>query len=292
LRAVGVSVLHEGLTARFEVDGGSLKGGTVRIRGEKSSQFLSSMLLVGSYADTGIHIEVDGVLASPVYVDLTVSVMKAFGVRVERIGANGFHVAPHQRYRRTEYAIEADASAASYGFGAAAITAGEVTVAGTRRQSLQADSGFAEILQRMGCHVQESDRGVNVAREGTLRGTDIDMHGMPDVVPTLAVVALFAEGTTRIRNVAHLRYKESDRLQALSGELKKTGATIVELEDGLDITPTRLHGAQLDPRSDHRLAMSFALIGLRVPGIRIANPGCVKKSFPRYWDELEKLTSH
>jgi 3-phosphoshikimate 1-carboxyvinyltransferase len=185
--------------------------------------------------------------------------------------------------------VEADASSASYPMAAAAISAGEVFVEGVKPDSAQGDARFVEVLAAMGCTVSWSDDGVAVSGTSDLKGIDVDMNAMPDVVPTLAVVSLFARGQTSIRNVAHLRYKESDRLQALAVELTKLGAAIAVRPDGLDIVPAALHGAQLGTYGDHRLAMSFALAGLRVPGVRVEEPESVKKSYPRFWAEFEKF---
>lgn len=289
LRTLGVPVMHKNQTARFEIDGGSMRGGTVHVKGSKSSQFVSSILLAAPYAGASITIEVDGPLASSTYVDITLAVMASFGVTAERIRENVFRVEKGQRYQKADYRVEADASGAAYGFGAAAITGGEVTVTGLRIDSFQGDIGFVELLRRMGCAVEDTAPGVRVVRAAALRGIDVEMNVMPDVVPTLAAVALFAEGKTRIRNVAHLRHKESDRLRALTEELTRLGASVTEMDDGLEITPVPLHGATLDPRSDHRLAMSFALVGLRIPGVTVRNPECVTKSFPGFWSEIERL---
>jgi 3-phosphoshikimate 1-carboxyvinyltransferase len=200
-----------------------------------------------------------------------------------------FIVKSGQRYSPTKFTVEADASGASYFFAAAAIVGGEVTVEGLKTESLQGDMKFLEVLRQMGCSVTEDESGVRIQCSEKLRGIDVDMNSMPDVVPTLAVTALFADGPSRIRNVAHLRYKESDRLTALATGLKKLGARVTLMENGLEIIPAPLHGAQLETFDDHRLAMSFALAGLKVPGVKIENPECVKKSFPTFWEELEKL---
>jgi 3-phosphoshikimate 1-carboxyvinyltransferase len=157
---------------------------------------------------------------------------------------------------------------------------------------MQGDAGFLEVLQRMGCRVQRDGMQVAVERQEALRGIDADMNAMPDAVPALVAVALFADSPTRIRNVAHLRFKESDRLGTLAEQLTQMGADIRVTEDGLEIHPVPLHGAQLDPHEDHRLAMMFAVIGLRVPGILVETPDCVAKSYPRFWDELARLSTH
>lgn len=192
-------------------------------------------------------------------------------------------------YKPADYAVEPDASGASYALGAAAIAGGETVAEGLSSRSLQGDIGFAGVLKEMGCDIEEESSGLRARRTGTLRGVDVDMNRMPDVVPTLAAVALFASGKTRVRNVGHLRYKESDRLGSLADELRKLGARITLFDDGLEIDPAPLHGAQLDTHDDHRLAMSFALIGLRVAGVRVENPECVNKSFPSFWKEFEKF---
>ena len=200
-----------------------------------------------------------------------------------------FVVKAGQRYKPIEFVVESDASGASYFLSAAAITGGEVLIENFKRESLQGDAKFVDVLRQMGAEVVEDSTGTRIQGPKQLRGIDVDMNSMPDVVPSLAVTALFADGATRIRNVGHLRFKESDRLEALSTELRKLGATIVLSEDGLEIVPSPLHGAQLDTYDDHRLAMSFALVGLKVPGVKIENPECVKKSFPGFWGEFEKL---
>jgi 3-phosphoshikimate 1-carboxyvinyltransferase len=190
----------------------------------------------------------------------------------------------------TEYAIEPDASAASYFFGAAALTGGAITVAGLGARSLQGDVRFVDLLAAMGCDVQRDADRITV-RGGRLHGIDVDMNDISDTVMTLAAVACFAEGPTTIRNVAHIRHKETDRLAALCTELRKVGAEVEEFPDGLKITPRRLHGAVIETYNDHRMAMSMALIGLKVPGIVIQNPGCVAKTYPGFWQDLEKLRS-
>jgi 3-phosphoshikimate 1-carboxyvinyltransferase len=187
-----------------------------------------------------------------------------------------------------DYQIEPDASAASYGFGAAAITGGEVLVRHLPKRSLQGDIRFVEVLADMGCGLAHGREGVSV-RGGSLTGIDVDMNDISDTVMTLAAVACFAEGPTTIRNVAHIRHKETDRLAALATELRRLGAEVDEYPDGLKIIPRPLHGAEIETYHDHRMAMSMALIGLRIPGIVIKNPGCVAKTYPRFFEDLEKL---
>ena len=186
------------------------------------------------------------------------------------------------------YRVEADASAASYFFAAAAIAGGAVTVPGLWGRSLQGDVRFVQELERMGCRMENAVHGITV-HGGRLYGVNTDMNDISDTVMTLAAVACFAEGPTTIRNVAHIRHKETDRLAALAAELRRVGAEVDEFADGLTITPRPLHGAEIETYNDHRMAMSMALIGLRVPGIVIKNPGCVAKTYPGFFADLEKL---
>jgi 3-phosphoshikimate 1-carboxyvinyltransferase len=186
------------------------------------------------------------------------------------------------------YPIEPDASAASYFFAAAAISGGCVTVRDLPENSLQGDVRFVDLLGEMSCKVEKGASGITV-RGRTLRGIDVDMNDISDTVMTLAAVACFAEGPTTIRNVGHIRHKETDRLSAIATELRKVGANVEEAADGLTITPGPLHGAEIDTYNDHRMAMSMALIGLKVPGIVIRDPGCVAKTYPGFWEDLEEM---
>jgi 3-phosphoshikimate 1-carboxyvinyltransferase len=188
-----------------------------------------------------------------------------------------------------EYAIEPDASAASYFWAAAAITGGKVTVEGLSRESLQGDVAFIDCLAQMGCEIRYDANSITIAAGRPLRGIDTDMNAISDTVQTLAVVALFADGPTSIRNVGHIRHKETDRIAAGAAELRKLGATVDERADGLTITPGPLRGATINTYNDHRMAMSFALAGLRIDGVRIANPSCVAKTYPKYFEDLSGL---
>ncbi|RPH36689.1 3-phosphoshikimate 1-carboxyvinyltransferase [bacterium] len=289
LRQAGVEVEKHSVAPRWEIRGGTLKGDTVAVRGDKSSQFLSSLLLVAPALKHALRIVVEGSMSSTSYVSMTLDVMAHFGVRGIEVRPEGYIVPAGAAYAPAAFAVEADASSASYPMAAAAITGGEVFVEGVKKDSVQGDSRFVEILEAMGCRVMWPGGGVTIRGPETLEGVDVDMNTMPDVVPTLAAVALFAHGRTSIRNVAHLRYKESDRLQALVTELGKLGAAVTLRPDGLDILPSPLHRAQLATYGDHRLVMSFALAGLRVPGVRVEEPDSVKKSYPRFWAEFEKF---
>jgi 3-phosphoshikimate 1-carboxyvinyltransferase len=223
-------------------------------------------------------------------VDITIEAMMQFGVDVKRDKAHRYLVKSGRCYRGIGYRIEGDASSASYFFLAAAICGGKVSVENINPRSLQGDMGFLSLLETLGCSViREKNRVELAGRE--LRGGDrvFDLGDMPDMVPTLTVLSALRPGRTVIENVGHLRFKESDRLSALAAELGKTGILVEERKDGLIITGGQPHGAEIETYNDHRIAMSFAVLGLAVPGISIRDPACVKKSFPGFWGELEKL---
>ena len=270
----------------IEADG--LPGGTARIVGSRSSQFLSAVLMVAPYARQGVRVTVDGPLVTPPYVDMTVAMMDAFGVRVERDGDRSFTV-PAQVYRGRAYRIEPDASSAQYFLAAAALTGGRVRIPGLGRASLQGDVGFADVLARMGATVVRGDDFVEVCGGAALSGIDVDMNAMSDAAPTLAAIAPFAQGPVTIRNIAHARLQESDRLHAVATELQRLGVRVEEQPDGLVILPSTVRGGTVETYDDHRIAMSFALIGLRVPGVAIRDPDCVAKTFPGYFTCLEGL---
>jgi len=270
------------------VESEGLSGGTARIRGEESSQFLSGLLMVAPYAQKDVNIEVTGSLASRPYIDITLDVMSAFGVKIPSQGYSSFSVKAGQRYLPKEYRIEGDASNASYFFSAAAICRGRVKVNNLNPATLQGDIEFLDILERVGCRVNRGSDWIEVLG-GELRGTEIDMNEMPDLVPTLAVTAAFARGKTVIQNIRHLRLKESDRIHALAKELSKMGIRVNEREDGLEIEGGKPHGTEIETYDDHRMAMSFAIAGLAVPGMRIKEERCVGKSFPGFWETLQKL---
>ncbi|TWT90037.1 3-phosphoshikimate 1-carboxyvinyltransferase [Pseudobythopirellula maris] len=263
-----------------------LPGGKAAVRGDISSQFLSGLLMAAPCAAAETTLAVEGELVSKPYVAMTTAVMSAFGVEVEVAEESQTFLAPAAvSYRAAMYDIEPDASAASYFWALAAITGGEVAVEGLTRDSLQGDVAFVECLQKMGCDVAYHP-GATIVSGGELRGAKLDMNAISDTVQTLAAVALFAQGPTEIRGVAHNRHKETDRIGDLATELRKLGAKVDEFDDGLKITPRELHGAEIETYDDHRMAMSLALVGLRVPGVRVANPGCTAKTYPGYFEDL------
>ncbi len=268
-----------------------LPGGKTRIAGAKSSQFLSSLLLVAPCARSSSVIELDGPLVSRPYVDITLAVMKAFGADVVEDGER--FIVSATGYRPTEYQVEGDASSASYFWAAAAIGGFGLTVENIGEKALQGDASFVDILEMMGCRVHKGPNGTTVhgpVQGKELKAIEIDMSRWPDMVPTLAIVAAFARGTTVIKNVAHLRIKETDRLKAVASELRRMGGLVEEMADGLTIKgQVPLHGAVIETYDDHRIAMSFAVAGRKVPGIIIKDPECVKKSFPGFWSLWKDL---
>jgi 3-phosphoshikimate 1-carboxyvinyltransferase len=271
------------------VRGRGLQGGRAVVAGDLSSQYLSGLLMAAPYAKTDVELEVGKTLVSRPYIDMTLAVMASFGVGVVEI-ANRFKIAALQTYRGCPYPVEPDASAASYFFAAAAITQGEVTVEGLSKDSMQGDVAFCDCLARMGCDVAYGRNSMTVVGR-PLRGIDVDMNAISDTVQTLGAVALFAEGPTTIRGVAHIRHKETNRIRALAVELRKLGAEVEELADGLTIVPRPLHGAEIDTYNDHRMAMSLALVGLAIPGVVIRDPDCTAKTYPGFFRDLEGLSS-
>jgi 3-phosphoshikimate 1-carboxyvinyltransferase len=289
LAGLGVRVDVAVPVSRYTVHGGGMTGGRTAVSGEKSSQFVSSLLLAAPGLAEGLELDIPGVLSSAPYVAMTLRVMQAFGADVQQ-REGGFTVARSARYLPAEYTVEADASGATYPFAAVALAGGRVRVPDLASDSMQSDAGLVNVLVKMGCTVRWESGAAILERTGTLRGIDVDMNAMPDAVPALVAAALFADGNTRIRNVAHLRYKESDRIGTLAEQVRLLGANITVHDDGMEIRPVPLHGAQVDPHEDHRLAMMFGLIGLRVSGVVVEDPMCVRKSYPRFWDELEQLS--
>lgn len=281
-----------------QISGGGLKGGLTVLSANLSSQFLSSLLLVAPYCKEPAEIRLSGALVSRPYVDITLAVMQEFGVGVKTSLDDGKDVflVPQGRYQPRFYQIEGDASSASYFWAAAAVTGNTVTVANIPQDPLQGDAKLADLLGMMGCKVEKNKgRGVSVTGppKGGLKAIEIDMKSWPDVVPTLAVVAAFANGITRITNVAHLRIKETDRIKAVATELSRLGAKVEELPDGLVIHGgARLQPATIETYDDHRIAMAFAVAGLNVSGIEIKEPECVKKSFPNFWQLWGELKAN
>jgi len=263
------------------------QGGTVKIKGNLSSQYLSGLMMAAPLAAQDTVIEIDGALISRPYVEMTKRVMESFGVAVDVDQQFGrFEIGGGQAYQATDYQIEPDASSASYFWAVAAICGGSATVLGLDAGSLQGDVGFVNCLEQMGCDVEWGQGQVTV-RGPAKHGIDIDMSNVSDTVQTLAAVALFVEGPTNVRNIAHNRVKETDRIGNLAIELRKLGATVEEREDGLTIHPGATRPAEIETYDDHRMAMSLALAGLRQAGVKILDPECVSKTYPNFFEDLE-----
>jgi 3-phosphoshikimate 1-carboxyvinyltransferase len=277
-----------------EIIANGLPGGVTKLSGAISSQYLSAILLTSPYAQTPVEVRIKDHLVSIPYVEMTIRLMNRFGVNVDvSEDFKSFHINAPQNYKSPKtYFVEGDASSASYFLAGAAITGGTVTVIGCGTDSLQGDAQFAKIMEMMGAEVQWEANQITVRGSGNLKGIDVDMNEMPDAAMTLAVAALFAKGTTAIRNIYNWRLKETERLKAVSSELKKLGATVEEGEDYIIIEPPeKLLSAEIATYDDHRMAMAFSLAACGEVPITILDPSCVSKTFPDYFDQLSKLTN-
>ena len=291
LSALGASVKSLDIAGHLpvSVQRGSSWQARIAIDSTTSSQFTSALMMIAPYLPSGLEIELRGEVISRGYLDMTVAVMRAFGAQTE-IAGNVIWVSPGV-YNGVDFAVEPDASSASYPSAIAAITGSRVTIAGLNRNSLQRDVEFFDVLSRMGCEVRQQPDGISITRDPAqqLRGIAVDMSQISDCVPTLAVVALFADSPTTISGVGFIRAKESDRIGDLALELRKLGAQIDEHADGFTVTPVALHGASLATHEDHRLAMAFAIAKLRIGGIEVQNPEVVSKSWPDYFKVFESF---
>lgn len=287
----GISPLGEPDHLPVQIEGNGLEGGALQVRGDVSSQFLSALLLAAPEMRRGLDVEVTTELVSRPYVELTLQVMAAFEARAEWRGPDRLHVDGAGYRSPGTYEVEPDASAASYFFAAAALCGGSVTVEGLGTSSQQGDVAFVDALERMGARVERAPDHVTVTGTGVLHGIEIDMGDISDTAQTLAVLAPFADSPTRVTGIGFIRRKETDRVGAVVAELQRLGVDATEEEDGFLIRPGAPHPGEVRTYDDHRMAMSFALIGLRVPGIRIADPRCVAKTFPGFWRALDALRS-
>jgi len=273
-----------------KIKASGLRGGKATIAGDISSQFLSALLMVAPYAQQSIEIEVITKLNSKPYLDMTLAMMKDFGINIERDNYSQFTIQPAGYSPFSTYGIESDATAASYFFAAPAICGGTVRVENISRKSRQGDIAFLNVLQQMGCVIKERDDFIEVAGTPSLRGVDVDMCDIPDTAQTLTAIAPFASSPTRIRGIASARLKETDRIHATCTELARLGVLVQEHEDGMTIYPCKkFTPAAVQTYNDHRMAMAFSLIGLRMDGVTIENPSCVSKTFPGYFEVLESL---
>jgi 3-phosphoshikimate 1-carboxyvinyltransferase len=278
-----------------KITASGLPGGKTTVAGNISSQFLSALLMVAPYAQNLVEITLSTELNSKPYVDMTIAIMRDFGVEIERTGYECFTIHSALYSPLSDYSIESDASAASYFFAAPAICGGTVCIENISRRSKQGDIAFLDVLAQMGCIMQETKNCILVTGPTELRGLDVDMRDIPDTAQTLAAIAPFATGSTRIRGIASARLKETDRVSATCAELTRLGIHVEEHPDGMTIyplvEPVETQPATIHTYNDHRMAMAFSLIGLRVPGIEIENPGCVSKTFPNFFDVLNQLSS-
>jgi 3-phosphoshikimate 1-carboxyvinyltransferase len=266
-----------------------LRGGHAVLADIASSQFVSSLLISCPLSGADSRIDVVGPVPSRPYVDMTVEAMHHFGVDVEEVSPGHFLVRGKQRYQASSYTVEGDVSSASYFCLAAAVCRGTVRIHNINPGTLQGDIGFLSVLERLGVQVARKDNMIEVTGGSLQRGDyEFDFGPMPDVVPTFAVLAALRPGRTVIRNISHLRMKESNRLEALVNELRRVGIRAEEIEDGMVVVGGKPHGAVIETYNDHRIAMSFAILGLAVPGITISNPACVGKSFPGFWNILDR----
>lgn len=300
VRQLGVMVTETGRPGHLPVEvtgAGGIEGGRIALPGDVSSQFLSGLLLAAPAMRTGLEVELTTPLVSRPYIAMTAAVMAAFGASVAgnldaNLAADGraFSVAPGG-YRATTYIVEPDASAASYFFAAAAVIGGRVRVEGLGKASVQGDKRFVDVLGQMGCTVAVGDRFTEVRAGDELRGVDVDLADFSDTAPTLAVVAAFASSPTRVRGIGFIRRKETDRIAAVVTELRRCGVDAEEEPDGFVVRPPAggPRPARIQTYGDHRMAMSFAALGLRVPGTVIADPGCVAKTFPGFFETLDGL---
>ncbi len=274
-----------------KITGKALTGKTVTIDGSISSQFLTAILMIAPLLKTDINIEIDGELVSKPYIDITLNIMSRFGVNIKNNDYKSFSVTGNQSYQAVDkYMVEGDASSASYFLAAGAIKGGEVTVHGIGKLSVQGDKHFADVLEKMGAEVIWNDESITVVGK-PLTAVDMDMNHIPDAAMTIATTALFAKGTTAIRNIYNWRVKETDRLFAMATELRKVGAEVVEGEDFITITPpTSLNHAEIDTYDDHRVAMCFSLVALSDTAVTINDPKCTAKTFPDYFEKLAQVS--
>lgn len=271
------------------VKANGLPGGKTVLNTQKSSQFLSSILLSAPYAENDVEIEIEDKLVSKPYIDITLSVMSSFGVQVEREDYRRFFISSDQCYQAREYTIEPDASSASYFFAAAALVGGRVKVMNLSDDSVQGDVRFVEVLRQMGCEVNYGENYIELKSSDELNGIEVDMNEISDTAQTLAAIAPFAKDKVFIKNIGHIRRKETDRITAIVNELRRLKVEVDEFEDSIVVYPSEVQPTSIETYNDHRMAMSFAVIGLKVPGIKIKNPECVNKTFPNFFDKLKTL---
>lgn len=291
LEAGGATINFEGNSGfmPYTVYSRQFAGGNFRLKANQTSQQLSALLMIAPYAQQDTIFEVEGTLVSQSYIKMTCRLMADFGVEVIQIGDNQFQIKAGQRYQARHYTVEPDASNASYFFAAAAVTGGRVRVKHLTKQSCQGDILWLNVLEQMGCQIKDSDDYTEVTGPKQLQGIDIDMNDISDLVQTLGAIAPFASSPITIRNVEHIRYKETDRIKAVVTELRRLGVKVEEFADRLKIEPGPITPAAIETYHDHRMAMAFAVTGLKVPGIVIKDPGCTAKTFPDYFTRFFQM---
>lgn len=291
LRAHGCEVRFEGEQGfmPFILKSKSFDGGRIAMKAAQTSQQVSALLMIAPYSTHDTTIEVEGAVVSQPYLDMTCRLMNDFGVNVTREGCSRFHINAGQRYQPRRYAVEPDASNASYFFAAAAVTAGRVRIDHLSMHSCQGDVRFVQLLESMGCTINTDATYIEVIGPGKLSGIDADMNDISDTVPTLAAIAPFASSPVTIRNVEHIRRKETDRIAAVVTELRRMGITVDEFVGGMTIHPGTPRPAEIHTYQDHRMAMAFAVTGLKAPGIVITDPACTGKTFPDFFERFSRM---
>jgi 3-phosphoshikimate 1-carboxyvinyltransferase len=290
LKEMGADIITHNNCPPVEINTSGLTGGKITLRDIESSQYVSALLLCAPYTPKGMDLTLQGGVVSTPYIDLTIAVMKDFGAKIIQTEKYGYHVTAGKIYQGREYRVEGDASSASYFFLAAALLRKTIRVEGINRQSRQGDIRLLSVLEELGCRVESGENWVEVSGNNLAEGDFIfDLNDMPDMVPTLAVLSAFRKGQTIIDNVAHLRIKESNRLEAVVAELNRTGIDAREMPERLVIQGGKMRPAKIETYNDHRMAMSFAIAGLIAHGIEIGDKKCVDKSFPAFWEELKKI---
>jgi 3-phosphoshikimate 1-carboxyvinyltransferase len=275
-------------TPPVTIQGGVRKGGKINIDCSKSSQYLSSLLMMGALLDEGLDIFLDSPPVSSPYIDLTLDVMSLFNVKAEKVSSTRYSVPGRQQYRPGRFAVEPDLSNAGYFWAIGAVTGRMIYVENINKNTLQGDIDQIHILEKMGCKLAREDDRIGICGN-ELKAVDVDMSKTPDAVPAIAVVASFAKGKTRISNIGHLRIKECDRIDAVSSQLMKMGIQVNQGDDYMEIIGGKHQPARIETFNDHRIAMAFSIPGLLVDGMEIENPACVEKSFPGYWDIFDAL---
>jgi len=290
LQEMGVDIITHNNCPPVKINANGLKGGKITLKDIESSQYVSALLLCAPYTPMGMDLNLEGGVVSAPYIDLTIAVMRDFGAKITQTAQYEYHVEAYEIYQGRKYNVEGDASSASYFFLAAALLRKTIRVMGINRQSKQGDIRLLNVLEDLGCKVKSEENWVEVTGCNLAKGNLVfDLNDMPDMVPTLAVLAAFREGQTIISNVAHLRIKESNRLAAMVAELNRCGIEAQELPEGLVIQGGKFRPAIIETYNDHRMAMSFAIASLVVPDIEISDKKCVDKSFPSFWKELMKI---